>query len=171
MEGLLLVAGGSGGTSAELYGFATLRTDKPDYSPGDTVTMTGSGWQSGETVTLHLHELQTSEPDRTLAATADESGKIVNNQFQTDAADSGVAFQLTATGAQSQAQIAFTDDPVTCNTDADCDDQDPCTIDRCNPQKKCAHSNAPNGTSCTDGNVCNGAETCLAGPGPGKGLT
>ena len=36
-DGLLLVAGGSGLASAELYGFATVKTDKPDYAPGETV--------------------------------------------------------------------------------------------------------------------------------------
>ena len=59
-DGLLLVAGGknaSGTTlaSGELYGFATVKTDQADYTPGSVVTITGSGWQPGETVTLTEH--------------------------------------------------------------------------------------------------------------------
>src|SRR2546422_2966329 len=34
---------------------ASVTTDKPDYSPGDTVTFTGAGWKTGEVVTLVLH--------------------------------------------------------------------------------------------------------------------
>jgi hypothetical protein len=33
--------------SGELYGFATVKTDKADYSPGTTVTITGGGWVPG----------------------------------------------------------------------------------------------------------------------------
>ena len=29
---------------------ATVATDKPDYAPGQTVVITGSGWEPGETV-------------------------------------------------------------------------------------------------------------------------
>jgi len=44
-DGILLLAGGSNSTgplsSAELYGFATVKTDKADYVPGSIVTITG----------------------------------------------------------------------------------------------------------------------------------
>src|SRR5205823_312717 len=55
VDGRLLVAGGSS-ASAELYGFATVKTDAADYPPGSIVTITGTGWQPGETVTLTLVE-------------------------------------------------------------------------------------------------------------------
>ena len=56
-DGVALLATGRGADAAlvagsELYGFATLKTDKDDYPPGTTVYMTGSGWQPGERVTL-----------------------------------------------------------------------------------------------------------------------
>src|SRR2546422_4528124 len=35
---------------------ATVKTDRADYSPGDTVIFTGSGWKPGEGVSLMLHE-------------------------------------------------------------------------------------------------------------------
>src|SRR6266853_2600022 len=110
-EGILVVAGGSGQASSEYYGFATLHTDKSDYAPGTTVTITGSGWQPGEKVSLHLHE-DLAKPfhlDRTLTATADAYGRIFNNQFAPEHHDIGVRFYLTATGKISHAQITFTD--------------------------------------------------------------
>src|SRR5439155_2015847 len=36
----------------KLYGTGTVKTDKDDYPPCQTVTITGIGWQPGETVTL-----------------------------------------------------------------------------------------------------------------------
>ena len=41
----------------------------------------------------------------------------------------------------------------------DCDDANPCTTDTCDPVTGCHHSSLPNSTSCSDGAVCNGAET------------
>jgi len=35
---------------------ATVDTDKEDYSPGQTVTIIGTGWKSGEAVELQLAE-------------------------------------------------------------------------------------------------------------------
>src|SRR5688500_17830331 len=34
----------------------TVTTDKLDYPPGDTVTISGSGWQAGDTIALLLTE-------------------------------------------------------------------------------------------------------------------
>ncbi|HZY10562.1 MAG TPA: hypothetical protein VFF29_05350, partial [Bacteroidota bacterium] len=39
-------------TTATAFAQATVTTDKADYSPGDTVLVTGSGWQPGESVQL-----------------------------------------------------------------------------------------------------------------------
>ncbi len=44
-----------------------------------------------------------------------------------------------------------------------CDDGNPCTIDICDPGLGCMHTPVEDGTSCSDGNRCNGAETCAAG--------
>jgi hypothetical protein len=43
------------------------------------------------------------------------------------------------------------------------DDNNPCTADSCNPATGVAHTPSPDGTSCADGNMCNGAESCHAG--------
>jgi len=44
-----------------------------------------------------------------------------------------------------------------------CADANPCTADACHPTAGCVFSAVANGTSCGDGDVCNGAETCQAG--------
>ncbi|MDH3244300.1 MAG: hypothetical protein OEM26_06770, partial [Saprospiraceae bacterium] len=37
-----------------VLGQATVTTDKDDYYPGETVLITGSGWEAGEDVRLHI---------------------------------------------------------------------------------------------------------------------
>jgi hypothetical protein len=76
-DGLLLVAGGTDASSpaktlagTELYGFATVKTDQSDYAPGTTVTITGSGWKPGETVTLSFLESPLIDTHPTLTATS-----------------------------------------------------------------------------------------------------
>src|SRR3989441_12002452 len=107
-DGRVFIAGGSS-ASAELYGFATVKTDAADYAPGTTVTITGTGWQPGETVTLSMVESPLTDTHPTMTAVADAFGNISNNQFSPDVHDVDVRFYLTATGIQSQAQNTFTD--------------------------------------------------------------
>jgi len=114
-DGLLLTAGGlnSSGTlaSAELYGFATVKTDASDYAPGSIVTITGTGWQPGEIVTLTLVESPLVDTHPVMSAVADGQGNIINTQFSPDDHDVSIRFFLTAVGSQSgyQAQNTFTD--------------------------------------------------------------
>jgi hypothetical protein len=115
LDGILFLAGGSNSTgtlsSAELYGFATVKTDKSDYAPGSVVTITGSGWQPGETVTLTLVESPLFDTHPVMTAIADSTGKIVNTDFSPDVHDINIRFYLTAVGSVSgiQAQNTFTD--------------------------------------------------------------
>jgi hypothetical protein len=108
-DGLSLLAGGSGSAAAELYGFATVKTDKDDYAPGTMVTITGSGWRPGEPVTLSLLESPNYDTHPLETAVADASGNFVNTQFSPDDHDLNIRFYLTATGSASQAQTTFTD--------------------------------------------------------------
>jgi len=113
-QGLLLVAGGKDASgaplaSSELYGFATIKTDKTDYYPFQTVTVTGAGWQPGETVTLEFHENPTIDPDVRFTSVAGPDGSFTNTSFKTDYHDVGVTFTLTASGVLSQTQMTFTD--------------------------------------------------------------
>src|SRR5262249_55215737 len=48
-------------------------------------------------------------------------------------------------------------------TPLNCNDNNPCTLDTCDPVAGCRHTPVANGTPCPDATVCNGAETCSAG--------
>src|SRR6266404_115199 len=95
---------------------ATVSTDKEDYQPGDTVSVTGAGWEPGETVTLLFHEDLDPpiHPDKSLTTVADPAGHISNRQYEIEETDLGVRFTLTATGQTSgkTAQATFTDNRV-----------------------------------------------------------
>jgi len=54
--GYAFVAGG-GADTAEAYRYATIRTDKDDYAPGERAVITGSGWQPGEVVPRQVVEI------------------------------------------------------------------------------------------------------------------
>ncbi len=111
-DGAALIAGGSGLDTTELYGFATVKTDKLDYAPGTPVQITGSGWKPGETVTLTLLESPNIDQHPAMTAIADSLGNISNSDFAPDIHDINLSFYLTAVGTQSQAQTTFTDKPV-----------------------------------------------------------
>ncbi len=115
VDGNLLIAGGSS-ASAELYGFATVKTDAADYPPGSTVTITGSGWQPGETVTLTLVESPLIDTHGPFTTVADAFGNISDSSFVTDTHDLNIRFYLTAVGSQAQAQNTFTDAPANTTT-------------------------------------------------------
>src|SRR2546427_4277907 len=146
-DGRVFIAGGSS-ASAELYGFATVKTDAADYPPGSIATITGTGWQPGETVTLTLVESPLIDTHPTMTAVADAFGNISNNQFSPDVHDVDVRFYLTATGSQSQAQNTFTD----ANNDAN------------TPTLGCISTTLTSGTSTT----CTATETDTA-PTPNNG--
>ncbi len=112
--GVALLAGGvaADGTpaaSSELYGFATIKTDRDDYAPGEMVTITGTGWQPGETVSLTFREVPFIDEHPSLTAIVGPDGTFRNIDFAPDDADLGLRFYLTATGAGSTAQMTFTD--------------------------------------------------------------
>ncbi|HLB10930.1 MAG TPA: hypothetical protein VK617_15425, partial [Gemmatimonadaceae bacterium] len=100
---------GTGGTTTPTA--ATVTTDKPDYPPFDTVTISGTGWQSGETVSLFFHETPQNHFDRTIVTVADASGNIRNRDYSTDDMSLNVSIALTATGQSSgrTASTTFTD--------------------------------------------------------------
>src|SRR3989475_1187726 len=115
--GIFLMSGGldsaqSPLASSEAFYYPTLRSDKPDYSPGEIVTLMGERWWPNETITINIHE-SSGDPDTTLTATADASGAFTNSEFRTnpDGSDVGVRFLATATAQSSRwtAQTMFRD--------------------------------------------------------------
>jgi len=107
-DGALMVTGG-GAAWTDVYHFPTIRTDQSDYAPGDVVTMTGSGWEPGEVVTLELREVPHTHAPQILYAAADARGNFVQNEWSPELHDIGVTFYLLASGRTSQAMTRFTD--------------------------------------------------------------
>ena len=88
----------------------TIQSDKADYAPGELVTLTGSGWQPGESVNINVNDDWGQTWTRNVNVTADASGNITDSF---NLPDWFVAtYKVTATGAQSgTATTSFTDDP------------------------------------------------------------
>jgi hypothetical protein len=107
-EGYTYVMGG-GDASRELYRFATIKTDKDDYAPGERAIITGSGWQPGETVKLVFQEDPAVHDDYQLSVVADGEGRIYWDQWAPETHDLFVRFYLSASDSKSRAQITFTD--------------------------------------------------------------
>jgi hypothetical protein len=105
------VATGGGSNDVERYRFATIKTDKDDYAPGQTALITGTGWEPNEEVTLLFQEDPAVHDDYELTLTADAAGNIYHDQWAPEQHDLGVRFYLLAKGQQSgrQAQVTFLD--------------------------------------------------------------
>ena len=108
VEGYAFVMGG-GSADAEAYRFATIKTDKDDYAPGERALITGSGWGPGEDVTLIFQEDPAVHPDYVLHVTADSQGNIYWDQWAPEEHDLNVRFYLTAVDSSSHVQMTFTD--------------------------------------------------------------
>ncbi|MDQ3704117.1 MAG: cadherin-like domain-containing protein, partial [Chloroflexota bacterium] len=102
-----LTADSSGTTSLA----PTVQSDKADYPPGATVTLSGSNWQPGESVHINVNDDEGQTWSRNVDVTADQSGNI-SDSFNLP--DWFVAtYKVTATGAQSGvATSSFTDGNV-----------------------------------------------------------
>ena len=93
----LLVAGPSGtAASGGGVGRPTITSDKTDYAPGATVTLTGSGWQRRESVHIAVNDNSGGTWSYSTDVTASSAGGFTT-QFQLPA--SFVAsYLVTATG-------------------------------------------------------------------------
>ena len=107
-EGYAWVEGG-GTEGSETYRFATIKTDKDDYAPGETAVITGTGWMPGEEVRLLFQEDPAVHEDYELRVTADAAGNIYWDQWAPEQHDIGVRFYLNASDSRSRAQTTFTD--------------------------------------------------------------
>jgi hypothetical protein len=89
----------------------TIQSDKADYAPGELVTLTGSGWQAGESVNIVVNDDVGQSWNRNVNVIADPSGNISDsfnlpNWFV-------ATYSVTATGAQSGvATTSFTDQSI-----------------------------------------------------------
>src|SRR5215204_2820349 len=91
-------------------GSPTIQSDKADYSPGELVTLSGSGWQAGESVHIVVNDDEGQTWSHTADVTADGSGSI-SDSFNLP--DWFVAtYTVTATGSSGTATTSFTDGQV-----------------------------------------------------------
>ncbi|HEY4695861.1 MAG TPA: DUF5011 domain-containing protein, partial [Candidatus Hydromicrobium sp.] len=112
------VSDAAGNAAAEVtrivnvVGKPTVTTDKDDYSPGEIVVVTGSGWLPGETVKLDfvIIPLQLT---LSYYAIADGEGNIYNNEYIIFEHHLRQTIILTATGQTTglSAVTIFTDSP------------------------------------------------------------
>jgi large repetitive protein len=109
-SGLAQISGGSNVTGpvagSEAYGYATVRTGKPAYDKGETVSVSGDGWATGSPVKLTF--MTRSDPQHrtspfVTSTTADNNGHISYSGFQSDLMQ-GQAFTVTAEDGLSQGQ-------------------------------------------------------------------
>ena len=56
----------------------SIQSDKDDYPPGATVTLTGSGWQPGEAVHIYVNDDQGQTWSRDADVSADANGNITD---------------------------------------------------------------------------------------------
>src|SRR5215216_1742067 len=89
-----------------------IASDKPDYGPGELVTLTGGSWQPGESVHVNVNDDEGQSWIRDVDVTADETGNISDsfslpNWFI-------ATYSVRATGASgAAASTSFTDGTVT----------------------------------------------------------
>ena len=60
----------------------TVTTDKPDYAPGETVVISGTGWTANQEVALHIDDSNDPPVARfDVSVMADGAGNISNSGF------------------------------------------------------------------------------------------
>ena len=117
LGGQALVIGGANGagvflgsSSVVTSSSAAISTDKMDYAPGETATITGRGFQVGEVVRVKIHEDPHTPQERGFDVTADADGSFSGNYLVMDY-DLNMKFIVGARGLTSglTAQTTFTD--------------------------------------------------------------
>ena len=103
----------SGSTAATTFtDTPTITTDRTAYAPGSTASITGAGWQAGETVNLQVFNVTTNTTESAWSSAANSSGAVSTTLVVGNW--SGDTLQLSATGGTSglTAQTTFTDVPT-----------------------------------------------------------
>jgi hypothetical protein len=85
----------------------TIRTDRADYAPGDTVTISGSGWAPGEAVRISVNDDDGQTWSRVASVTADAAGEVTDTFALPDWFVA--TYAVTATGSSGTATTTFTD--------------------------------------------------------------
>jgi hypothetical protein len=115
---LLLIIFALGAFISDLNG-QTVTTNKVDYSPGETVIITGSGWAAYEVLDLVITEDPVIHDPHVFTSVADGSGNFTNTEFVIQTVHYGQTFFLNVKGRTSGAEvnIVFTDGQPAANLD------------------------------------------------------
>jgi hypothetical protein len=147
------------------YGFHIMNyTPAPGYTYtcnadfiGNTIEDSGSemftGGASNPRCSLDIPSLSDLHTDCTYVAHVNNN-RIVRPRTQ--------AICGTTTALITVANNTVTTQSGGCGSNTDCADSNPCTADVCSAGV-CTHLPGNEGASCSDGNVCNGTETCRTG--------
>src|SRR5436190_4095692 len=74
---LTLVTGGTTDATRSLQSVGpTISSDQPDYFPGSTVTLTGTGWDPGESVSITVNDDEGKTWSYSSDVTADAAGEF-----------------------------------------------------------------------------------------------
>src|SRR6266545_2526074 len=95
---------------------ASFTTDKDDYAPGETVNLSGAGWQANDVLDILLDETPRNHDPVSWTITVDENHGFTDASYVVQESDLGVTFTITATSRATGdvAQATFTDGaPVT----------------------------------------------------------
>lgn len=155
----VVVMGGDGRDAAERYAYATVQTDRKLYGPDESVMVTGSGWNPGETLAIRIAQEPQARGDRTIQVVADELGRF-SADFKTDPSDRQIDYYITTSGTGSQAQAALRAKPIA--NQVACPTQSPAAVqqlrcvgknpgDTCAPPDECDHCSP---------DVCNTLNVC-----------
>jgi len=89
----------------------TITTDKDDYSPGDTVWFTGSGWPANDVLDIVLNEQPETHPPHRWSVNVEADGIFQDSTYVVDEGDLNVAFTLVATSRSTgrSLSVTFTD--------------------------------------------------------------
>ena len=99
----------------------TVTTDKGDYSPGDVVEISGSGFTANEMITILVEHLVFMEHESEIIyAEADTSGKFFTDEYVISIFDVGEEFRVNATDESGlTAETYFTDGTVHATSEND----------------------------------------------------
>jgi hypothetical protein len=86
-------------------------TDKEDYSPGETVTISGSGFNANAEITITI--VQPNGTEDTITANSDDNGSF-NAYYVIDNDDPVGLYTVTATDGTNTASTTFTDANMSC---------------------------------------------------------
>lgn len=90
---------------------SSITTNKPDYSPGETVYITGFGFAPGEVVQLTIYSSEDTRPPVSFTSAANSTGSFVNSSYVVSNSDAGQTLTVIAKGMSSNrtAMTTFTD--------------------------------------------------------------